>query len=477
MSAAPATRAIKYQAPPTLGRFLGSDAFVRLVVGPFGSGKSSACTLEILRRAQETPPGSDGVRRSRWVVVRNTYPELRDTTIPTFREWIPDALGRWNTQEHVFRMKFADVEAEVMFRALDRPDDVKKLLSLEATGAWINEAREVPRAVFELLQARLGRYPAKKSMPAGAKPWFGLWMDTNPPDTDHWMYHLFEENLPSNHRVYHQPGGRSPDAENLENLPDGYYDRIAAGKDADWIRVYVDGQYGYVRDGKPIFPEYNDALHCASPLAIHGAQLLGGMDFGLTPAAVLGQRDPGDGQIQIIDELVSEDLGAVGFSDELVRLVRVTYPDRPVQGWGDPAGEQRSQVDESTPFSVVNAAGFPAVPAPTNDFTLRREAVAMALRRLTIKGRPALVIHPRCKTLRKAMQGRYCYRRLQVAGRDKFADKPEKNKYSHVAEALQYLLVGEGEDSRPVQAASASAEADRGQRVALRFRVKRAIGR
>jgi hypothetical protein len=116
-------------------------------------------------------------------------------------------------------------------------------------------------------------------------------------------------------------------------------------------------------------------------------------------------------------------------------------------------------------------------PASTNDPVIRREAVALNLMRSTMTGRPALVIHPRCKTLVKGMNGRYCLRRLQISGREKYADKPEKNKYSHICEGLQYACCGEGEDTRPLTSASPSADASRGDRVQIRFKYKRAVGR
>ena len=62
-----------------------------------------------------------------------------------------------------------------------------------------------------------------------------------------------------------------------------------------------------------------------------------------------------------------------------------------------------------------------------------------------IDGAPGLIIDPACRMLRKAMAGAYCYRRLQVSGREQFRDMPDKGQYSHVAESLQYLLLGAGE--------------------------------
>lgn len=226
---------VRYDAPPTLSRFLDSDAFVRVVMGPVGSGKSSACVLEILRRAMEQAPGPDGLRRTRFVVVRNTYPELRDTTRKTFEHWVPPDLGTWNAQEFSFHMRFKDVDCEVLFRALDRGADVKKLLSLELTGCYFNELREIAKDIFDGMQGRVGRYP---SAAQGGATWFGVWADTNPWHKGHWGSELFAS-PPEGFELYRQPGGLSPDAENVSHLPAGYYERLCRGKSKEWVDVYV----------------------------------------------------------------------------------------------------------------------------------------------------------------------------------------------------------------------------------------------
>ena len=432
---------IDYQAAPTLAKFHQCQAFVRGVMGPVGSGKSTACAWEMFRRLREQTPGPDGIRRSRWAVVRNTYRELTDTTLNTWRDWF-EHVGQWNNQDMTHRIKFADVEAEIMFRALDRPQDVKKLLSLELTGARVNEAREVPRAVIDMLQGRVGRYPAKRE---GGPTWFGVILATNPPANDHWWYRLFEEQAPKGWRIFKQPSGRKPKAENVDNLPDGYYERLEAGKDNEWIRVYVDGEYGFITEGRPVYPEFRDHLHVApAPLeTLSGEPVYVGIDFGLTPAAVFGQRD-NRGRWRWIHELVTEDMGAVRFGELLQNEMAGRFQGCAFEIWGDPAGEQRAQTDERTPFQILRARGLKARPAPSNDFTLRRESVAVPLSRL-VDGEPGLLISPSCTTLRKAMGGGYAYKRIQVSGDERFHDKPDKNQYSHVAEAAQYLMLGAGE--------------------------------
>jgi hypothetical protein len=146
-----------------------------------------------------------------------------------------------------------------------------------------------------------------------------------------------------------------------------------------------------------------------------------------------------------VAELVTTDMSAVEFADELGRILRSTWSNHEVEIYGDPAGEQRSQVDKRTPFSILKAAGIHARPAPTNDPRLRVEAVVRNLTRLTMAGEPGLVVDPRCRYLRRGMAGGYKFRRMQIVGEERYAELPEKNIYSHVCEALQYALCGAGE--------------------------------
>ncbi len=332
------------------------------------------------------------------------------------------------------------LEAEFMFRALDKPNDVKKLLSLELTGAFINESREVPKEILDMLMGRVGRFPSKRD---GGPTWHGILMDTNPPDNDHWMYKLFEEERPDSYQIFHQPSGVSDEAENLENLPDDYYTKMQAGKDQEWINVYVHGLYGFIADGKPVWPEYRDDIHHTDnelPLAGNGTIYVG-IDFGLTPAAVIGQ-ETASGQFQILDELVAEDMGAMSFGRLLHKKLNTDYCGCQLEIYADPAGEQRAQTDEVTPYQILSNQGIEAWPTYTNDFTIRREAVADYMQRLDFRGQPAFVIGPKAIMTRKACAGGYKYRRMQVTGEQRFQDKPDKGRYSHVGDALQYLMLG-----------------------------------
>ena len=400
------------------------------------SGKSSGCVVEIINRSLAQVPGPDGIRRTRWSVIRGTYRMLSDTTIKTFMQWFPPQhFGEFKYSDNRYIIKaFENVEIEILFRALDRSDHIANLLSMELTGAWVNEARETPWGIIEALQGRVGRYPARRE---GGCTWSGIILDTNPPDSDSRWYKFFEETQhdPNFAQIFKQPSGLSPEAENLINLPEGYYDRLAQGKDPEWVKVYVAGLYGYIQDGRVVYPEYKDAAHCAEVKFMSYEPIYRGWDFGLTPSCVLCQLSP-QGQLIVLDEMVSEEMGVDKFSDEVTEFCSRVYKDAEFIDIGDPAGEQRAQTDEKTCFQILHSKGI-LIEAGAKTLQLRLESVRKPLTRL-VMGKPGFQIHPRCKILRKGFMGGYHFRRLQTSA-ERYTETPDKNSYSHPHDALQYV--------------------------------------
>lgn len=431
---------IKYslEHAPTLKAFTQDDSFIRGIMGAFGSGKSSVCSTEILARAMKQEPNESGVRKTRWACIRNTYKQLDDTTIKTFDQWVPmHTLGQYKVSEHTFRSNDIPlddgtiVSFEVLFRALDKPEHVKNLLSLELTGAWVNEARDVPKAIIDALQGRVGRYPSKME---GGASWYGIWLDTNPPDDDSWWYKLFEEDAPENCKLFKQPSGLSDEAENLPFLPDGYYENMAVGKDKEFVNVYIHGKYGFVKDGKPVFPDYSDEIHCKDFLLPLDIDIYRGWDFGLTPACNFSFINA-EGQWCVFDEMVTDNMGIDRFSDQVLTYSLSKYPDHKFIDIGDPAGNQRSQTDERTCFDILIGKNINII-GGDQDPNIRIESVKYPLNRLT-EGKPNFLLHPRCKMLRKGFNGKYQYRRLHTS-KEKYLDKPDKNEFSHIHDSLQY---------------------------------------
>lgn len=435
-----AGRQIKYtyNYAPTLAKFALSNAFMRGLMGPFRSGKSSACVIEMIRRAMEQKPGADGIRRTRWMVVRNTTNELRDTSIRTVLMWLPEAtFGVFNkTNLNYTITAIPGCHIEIWFRALDKPEHVKHLLSLEITGAWLNEAREIPWSIVEGIQGRVNQYPSKAM---GGCTWGGLWLDTNPPDTTTAWYKFWEEKThnPAFAQIFKQPSGLAPNAENLPFINGGrsYYERLTEGKDDEWINVYIHGQYGFTRAGKPVYPDFSDALHVQDVPPIPGLPVHRGFDWGLTPACIFSQMTP-ENRWNVFDELVSEDMSVEAFLEVVADHSMKSFRKKPdFIDTGDPAGAIRSQVDARSIFQAAQARGFniqPGIQAPA----IRLEAIRRPLRRI-INGKPQFILNPRCTTLRKGFLGGYHYRRMSVSG-ERYTEEPYKNEFSHPHDALQY---------------------------------------
>jgi hypothetical protein len=452
------SRTVQYKYSPTGRAFAKCNKRMRAIMGPVGSGKSSVCCAEIVRRGlAQKPSPKDGIRRTRWLVLRNTYTQLRDTTIKTFLHWWPAPMfGHWKEAETTYYMKIGDAEIEVLFRALDRPDQIGNLLSLELTGGWINEAREVAWQIVEAVDMRLGRYP-DKAMHGGAS-WIGLMLDTNPPDQDSEFYKYFEvlaqedPQVQARAEIFKQPAGATyevnadgafvitgtnPAAENIENLTDpNYYTEMAVGKGQAFIKVFILNMYANAVDGRPVFPEYNDAVHFAPKLTgpIPGLPILRCWDFGNTPTFVLMQRSP-KGQALIFDEMTSENTGIDIFADDAISYCNATYPGFRFDEIGDPAGASMSPTDSKSCFDILRAKNI-NIRGGIQSPRIRQESVRKPL----LRGggtEPGLLVGPKAKLVRAGFAGKYHFQRVRSTF-DRYKDEPYKDKYSHPMDCVQY---------------------------------------
>jgi hypothetical protein len=401
--------------------------------------------MEVFRRCSEMPKCKDGKRRSRWVIVRNTRDQLLKTTLKTWTQWFPDGVvGHWKLSEMTFFLSVGDIEAEILFLPLDTPDDQRRLLSLEVTGVFINEAREVHPELIIAARSRMPRYPPKAHLEdPEAGYWSGLIMDTNPPSEDSWMYEQFEVTKPKGWEIFKQPGGREPGAENLAALGATYYEDMMDGATDDFIRVHVDGSYGRSLVGRPVYEasfikDFHVSKEPLIPLDFEAYPIIIGMDFGRTPAAVFGQRTA-RGAVHILDALYEENIGLEKFLEEYVKpLISQRFPRNRIIVVGDPAGWVKSQLSEESVSDVFKRQYMVAVRAPTNDPEKRIAAVEKLLARQT-DGKAAFLIDPRCRHLIQGLYGGYKYKRKQSG---EYETTPMKDEFSHDNDALQYFCLG-----------------------------------
>lgn len=506
---------------PTLVEFMEDRSDIRIIKGPVGSGKTTGLCFAVLQVAmmQERSP-RDGVRYTRPVILRNTYSELKTTTIKTWEENFPqDQFGSiGGTPPITQHIKIpGQLDCEVYFLAIDQPKDVRKLLSLNISHLFFNEMREFNEDLIKRSWDRVGRYPAPGKDKQGVECTYPCMMgDTNPPDEDHWMYSWehgearinMDDDSPLSLEFFNQPGavldvsgfnkekiakilsekedgtqdskgeqflreanrnyakekglknffhpinaaGRqyivNPLAENIPNLRKNYYPSKIPFNNREDIRVYYQSEYGVVGHGRPVIPEYNNDLMSVEDLAVLRDTPLGiCADIGggtLSPSALIFQRHP-RGTLLFHAEIVCFNMGNEEFCNQINQTMAESFPGRKLEyGFGDPAGMTRDEIFETIVFDFMRSKGIPIKGAQTNNISARIEALRNPMTRL-IDGKPGILINKRCKVFRAGLAGKWVYRRLQVAGSERYADKPDKGKYSHVCDAGAYGSLGTGE--------------------------------
>lgn len=443
---------IDYTPPPTCATFMRDNSFGRLIAGPVGSGKTTSAIWELFRRACEQTPAPDGVRYTRFAIVRQTLAQLKSTVLKDVMTWMK-GMADYRVSESTIYIKIGDVHSEWIMIPLEDPEDQRRLLSLQLTGAWISEAIEVDVGIVSPLAGRCGRYPSANQ---GGCTWFGVIANTNMPSIGS-PWHTFMTQPVPDWSIHIQPSGMSAEAENLEWLTQTpetlklpvdhperkaqgrkYYERFVRSNSPDWCKRYVYAEYGDDPSGTAVFREsFKQSFHVVDEVfPVSSYPLLVGLDFGRDPCAIITQIDH-KGRLLVLEEIIADDIGLEMQIQRAIKpaLMQERYMGRQVVVVGDPAGRQKSTLYEETSFDLIKRAGLMGYPAPTNDIDARLRAVEAYLLAQR-DGGPALVIdRHRCPTLVRALSGGYRYAKTRAGHRK---PTPDKNEWSHVMDALQY---------------------------------------
>lgn len=487
---------------PTMDRMIASNAFIVGGMGPVGSGKTIGFSTKIQHHAakQRGKMNSAGqlVRKSRYAMIRDTYPNLDRNTIPSWNKVVPKAAGRFvmsSPRVHRFSMvlkrdgnlldrsarpiDIAQVEME--FRAIGDNTVEDALRGLEVTAALVNEADRTHPDILTFLAGRVGRFgdldPDLVVDPA-------IWLDLNGADDENWTHKvLVDKTLPAEvMRIVQQvsagreliayfeqpaailegdeiPGGWmvNPAAENVANLPPGYYERQYAFAKMRGNQTYIDrmlrSKFTPPRSGRSVFPEYSEDLHSGEFEAIKGFPLLVFADQGLVGAVLVGQQVKG--QLRILEEIAAvfetEDdeievvqMGGETLGRQVHDMLATRYPGFEIaDAVCDPAGAAgegainfkswRQDFQKGLGHKVRKAR------VPRNAIEPRLKAVRGWLNR-TIGPVRALIVHKRCTMTRRAFRTKYYYQRIgKGSGDGYYSDEPKKVQgYADLMDALQY---------------------------------------
>jgi hypothetical protein len=482
---------ISFEYAPTLDRASLSPASFRIMEGPVNSGKSVWSLSEVYGYACTIPKCKDGIRRSKFLVVRDTYPNLESSTIVTWQQWFPENLyGKITGSEpktHVLR--FLDVECTIVFRAfsLDNIEKaIKDLRSTEWTGVWINEGQFFPLALVKELYSRTGRYPAKKDCPAYDRRKWAV-MDMNAPSTEKfWGYYMrgkvtiprdltpeqrLEYQKPDDWEFFEQPAAVleirgdddefirfdvNPEAENLPHIGEDSIRQELSGRSYNDVRRDLMNKVVPMQKGFPRYTQFQTRIHVADSIKpIESLPIIAGYDPGVHGCVHLFQqwsdRWLGLYTIQAQGE------GAEQLAREVLTVLNSQFAfwkETGFTGWGDPYGAVRfgggtSEIrQEDTHFAIMKAKGLLfRAPSPKDDPSLRRSLTIKLLKERTDTGAPRLLLDKRhCMPLINALDGGCTMVQVKSPDGMRVEEKVQKkNPLADVMEAAEYAFWGGGE--------------------------------
>ena len=503
-------KAVRYRQTPSMAVLHRSDALLRLMRGPVGSGKSHGCLMDIAMRCARQSPCRDGIVRNRALFARGTYQELKETTFDLWMNLFPRTEISLSPPIHgVLRQRFRGVdgksvegELQLLGCGMDQPKAESHVRSNPFSIGYLEEVQYIVFRMVMYIAERLGRFPLRNMAPERAGPGYfknlGLTMNTNSSvDGDDYckferesdgvnrmtvvqppaMFSEWDEDL-DGWRYIPNVGQRKGvwPAENVENLNERweYYFKLVRNGDEDYIRRNVLNLFGTRLNGLPVFPEFSRSWHVPE----NGvkppppkSRVFGGMDMGRTPRVLLMYVNE-HGQMCVWKLLSRNGMGAELFVNTVLRPAVMAAGLNPgdVVIYGDPAGKGKDQLTEKTYLQILREAGFDAqAPVLTNNSPrVRVETVKQVLTRTTTNGRPMVVIDNGCDELIRGLVGGYIYARSRGAG-GKFIDSdlPDKRcQYSHVCDAFQYLTVGMKYGGEQFGASSAREDYDEDARYA-----------
>ena len=426
------------------------------VVGPWGSGKSTIGALDLYQHCLKFNCDA--------LVVRDTYPALRDSCVKKFMEIFADAGTLNHGPPPTFHWKGALKGREVMFRSAEHAEDIQKFGSTEVGYAWMEEVTPglLPGGALnvgmapEILSGVLGRirkwFPHREteecriSKQKSGKDLCGhrriLLSALPPPTTRHWFYALFYDRRPLLKGVDESVIKTLTDQialyrvspnENQKNLPLGYYETQTAFLTSDdQVQRFINGEVGAGYGSAGVYAEnWSDELHIANIEASPGEMILG-IDGGLDASAVWLQIQP-SGRLYVLAELPTHGLGLEDFGYAVNQYGNQLFGPRKYKVWSDPALFARSQNDAIDGSYYLGKAGIHPRPGP-QDPKVRIQSVRGWLARMGRQG-ALFQISPRCELLIEGFRGAYHFK--QTNGMI-LVNLVEKNEFSHPHDALQY---------------------------------------
>lgn len=409
---------------PTQQAFNLDPSLYKAYMGAAGVAKTSTICVGALSRAL-WQPGSKGL------VARYDYNDLMDTTAGRMQEM----LHRLPEGTLIDRDKSPPMKWFINPIGGGEPSQITFMGLKDNKGSYefnwgiIDEADECDERAVKLVTSRL-------RAPGGN---YSLAIAFNPPDKNHWLYTACTgrdgqervlKDKPAWLKVYRpQPG------ENNKNLPKDYWENLRKSLNVADVQRLVDGEWGVIFAGEPVFREFSYNLHTVENLAERfepSRPLLRFWDFGYNhPYCCWAQLD-WEGRLLVFREVFGHAIEATAFARQCKGVTSQYFPNaQEVLDYGDPAVRQKKDTGQTLAHLMREGIRVKwRISSIDEGIQLMRQRF-----QLLIDGEPAVMLDKRgCQTLITALRGGYCM--------DRKGEKPLKDGvYDHPIDALRYGMI------------------------------------
>lgn len=422
-------------------------------MGPAGCAKTSTIVVKAMMRALMEPGSSiliaradyndlKGTTRKRAEEMLNRLPSgtLLDRSKAIPEEWTIKPIPQWKVNEDGSR-ELVETESKILFMGLkDDPG------SLEFNEIIIDEANEVDKSILDQLKARLrhtqgffyDREAEELAIKEGRETgYYQLSMAFNPPDKTHHLYEgatgLMANGRKSDQSAWYKLYVPNP-KENVENLPPGYYESLNASLPEDKRRRLVEGQWGSVFPGKPVFRQYRELMHTRMSIPYEqGATLFRFWDFGYNHPVCLWAICSQQGHIRVLAEHQGTHVAIEAFIQQVKLRQAELFPDAETcADYGDIAAKQ--QKDTGSTLAVLHKNGIKLM---FEKISIERSIdLIRTLLEKSPEGEPAILVdRTKAPILNDALRGGYHLMDDGVT--------PKKDGYyDHSADAFRYGVWG-----------------------------------
>ncbi len=431
-------------ANPTQREFIFNTFTESVFDGGIGNGKTTGGLMRLLYLAVAYPG-------SRWVVARQEWKILKNTTYKTFHAKVcPKELIASNTGEVSGNdpKTILTNGSEIIWMHLDVMD-TKGLTSLEINGSFVDQMEEIKPEIYEVLESRAGRWQmAEWPRPCPRYTWGA----SNPAGHD-WIYYRFHpECSPPDNRGYFF-ATTLDNLEMLRKIQPAYVDDLLK-KPESWKAKWVYGNReifeGQVHRG------FSRKLHVYDHKAFNPLKtrditgLYAYFDYGLSsPTALLVVARDKEGFRWVVSEYYIPNRKINEHAEELKKLTG-SFPQRVEWVKADPSVFYTEMRDREGPQSIAldyAQYGFYFIKADNNEDTSIERVNQLLhydeqlLNPITReRGSPKLFISDTCINLIEELPNqRWKLKRNVLTGENEFVEERDPNIPDHAYDCLRYM--------------------------------------